>query len=1068
MKSIKLFTGPFESLYYFSTRVETLVKAGKYNFLVFLPVNRAVRYYKKRLVDTAPNRAMIDPPVFTFDEALTRLYRRLPHSKKIIDSDMFLMMIEDILNQHGSDFRFFTAGTAVSSGLIRKTGDMIKELRRFGYNGTAFSKLAIPERDYDELKFRDFERLLKMLDERLGERYIDEPFARHQAALHFSEEIFRSVFPGTEHIFISGYGLFTPAMFLFIEKVSRWAEVNIKLEYDKANPALFRHTIQAAKRIMAMNAQVQKSNTEGYLARFLFNPEPTAGKKKDFTNRIEIQALSSRREEVAFIAAKIRELHFEHKIPLHRFAVTFANLERYVPDIRRVFRDFDLPINLSTGFPLIQSPLVRQFLNTLQAIANGFPLESVFQLLQSPFTLPPASMNPDYLYRLLVKYRLRHLSPGWEQRLTQAPEYQNSADRPEEENLPFQMRLLQEYLAPYYSVPHRKPVAVFYEQLKSFWKNIGLFDWYRLDSRLLTERQKENEFRAFNRFISLLEKLVWILQELQGQKEITLSYFIGVIQNSVEQTVYNLTEWPDYGVQIMPRLEILAVDSEVLFIGGMVDGEFPRASTKDIFFNDRVRSEMGLIATEELLDQDRFLFYILLNAPKGKIILTYPRYEEESALVPSTFLNDLEEIAMVTHHQALPEDSRFLNKQRLWLNLGLSLQQQNYDEASRWLQLIATNAEESADLEGFFQRLQAMTQRYLPDRFSEYEGLLSSDAALKRLQSKYTQTTWSASRLESYAFCPMRFFFSHILELEDLPQIEDEVSAQERGSMTHRILYRFYRELKQKNQTRHPERHWELLQTIAQQELAGLPYRGIFLELERLRLLGSAHKKGVLQAFIETDQREIEATGFEPAYFELGFGSGGTDEKDAASQTQPVVLKSERGQLKLTGRIDRVDVDAEGRALVWDYKTGNAAKAIDVFSMAKGYYLQLPLYLLALSQIQPELRPVLGGYFLVSDASSLKRKAALADAGEVDFVTEKKALLPHPKAQEAPATLDFEAFLHHMLTLGFEAVERLLQGRFHHTFFPKENACSSYCPYRRMCQKNVGKLMKMAEELQGE
>ena len=122
----------------------------------------------------------------------------------------------------------------------------------------------------------------------------------------------------------------------------------------------------------------------------------------------------------------------------------------------------------------------------------------------------------------------------------------------------------------------------------------------------------------------------------------------------------------------MPRLEIQALDFDVLFIGGLIDGEFPRASAKDIFFSDPVREKIGLVAAEELLDQDRFIFYCLLDSSANKVMLTYPRFEGDRALVPSTFLADLEAIAGITKHEGnhIPDDHALVYSGQRWRGQG--------------------------------------------------------------------------------------------------------------------------------------------------------------------------------------------------------------------------------------------------------------------------------------------------------------------------------------------------------------------------------------------------------------
>ena len=107
---------------------------------------------------------------------------------------------------------------------------------------------------------------------------------------------------------------------------------------------------------------------------------------------------------------------------------------------------------------------------------------------------------------------------------------------------------------------------------------------------------------------------------------------------AIENTTYNLREWSDFGVQILPRLEILSLDIDYLFIGGLVEGEFPRLFTRDIFFNDQERQQIGLNASEDLLAQDRFLFYQWLSFPVKRLILSYPQVEGDSLYYHRLFL----------------------------------------------------------------------------------------------------------------------------------------------------------------------------------------------------------------------------------------------------------------------------------------------------------------------------------------------------------------------------------------------------------------------------------------------
>ena len=172
-------------------------------------------------------------------------------------------------------------------------------------------------------------------------------------------------------------------------------------------------------------------------------------------------------------------------------------------------------------------------------------------------------------------------------------------------------------------------------------ESLGLLKWFHPANEALSVQEQEKEYRAFNRFRKLLDEIMWMLNHIHGNSAIPVSEYYHYLSLIIENSTYNLREWSDYGVQIMPRLEILSLNLNHFFIGGLVEGEFPRFYTRDIFFNDDERLEMGLNASEDRLNQDRFLFYQWLSSNTQNITLSYPLTEKDKTLQKSTFLTAL-------------------------------------------------------------------------------------------------------------------------------------------------------------------------------------------------------------------------------------------------------------------------------------------------------------------------------------------------------------------------------------------------------------------------------------------
>jgi hypothetical protein len=123
----------------------------------------------------------------------------------------------------------------------------------------------------------------------------------------------------------------------------------------------------------------------------------------------------------------------------------------------------------------------------------------------------------------------------------------------------------------------------------------------------------------------------------------------------------------------------------------------------------------------------------------------------------------------------------------------------------------------------------------------------------------------------------------------------------------------------------------------------------------------------------------------EPTHLELGFGfagdgggANGRGEEADIESGQPELPALDLGDgRRLRGRIDRIDVDASGRAVVFDYKN----KKVPLPSRwAADRNLQVPLYMRAAQELLG--LDVVGGFYQPLSGESLKPRGVLdADSG---------------------------------------------------------------------------------------
>ncbi|MFL6207097.1 MAG: PD-(D/E)XK nuclease family protein [Acidimicrobiales bacterium] len=234
------------------------------------------------------------------------------------------------------------------------------------------------------------------------------------------------------------------------------------------------------------------------------------------------------------------------------------------------------------------------------------------------------------------------------------------------------------------------------------------------------------------------------------------------------------------------------------------------------------------------------------------------------------------------------------------------------------------------------------------DRFTRFDGNLAG----LPVPSPVDRIT-SPTRLERWAGCPHRHLVEDLLRAAPVENPEDNlmITPIDKGSLVHEALERFLLSVLERPMAARPQpgQPWteadldHLLQIggalCDQYEARGLVGRPIFWTRDRRRILAD------LEATLACDSEHRAAHRSAPLFAELAFGF-------VAESIEAVEVRLPDGRiLRVRGRIDRVDVAADGTIHVVDYKTGRYADAYRALlgddPVGGGTKLQLPLYGLA-------------------------------------------------------------------------------------------------------------------------
>jgi RecB family exonuclease len=162
----------------------------------------------------------------------------------------------------------------------------------------------------------------------------------------------------------------------------------------------------------------------------------------------------------------------------------------------------------------------------------------------------------------------------------------------------------------------------------------------------------------------------------------------------------------------------------------------------------------------------------------------------------------------------------------------------------------------------------------------------------------------AARGLETFAACGVRWFVESVLKPD---RIEPDPEPMRRGSLAHAVLERTLRRLR--------EREGSARLTPGSLDAALAELRVALRELRGREVAGArgaAALRALEEDLVKYLRHEAECgAGLEPRFLEWSFGREG-DEHPA--------LALNGGAYSVTGRVDRIDVDDAGAALVTDYK----------------------------------------------------------------------------------------------------------------------------------------------------
>ncbi|HEX2016922.1 MAG TPA: PD-(D/E)XK nuclease family protein [Solirubrobacteraceae bacterium] len=396
-------------------------------------------------------------------------------------------------------------------------------------------------------------------------------------------------------------------------------------------------------------------------------------------------------------------------------------------------------------------------------------------------------------------------------------------------------------------------------------------------------------------------------------------------------------DWP--AVSVLDPLALRARRVRALFMCGLQEGEFPATGRRHAFFSDQERRSLaeasGLVLDrrEDELAVERFLFYATVSRAERLLVLSYRTADDDGRpQVPSLFVND------VADHF---DDRIWRERRRRALGAVAWPGPPPGPRAQRQMDALSG-----------------------PRAAPEPIAALRSQPVLRELRER---PAWSASSLEAFSDCPVRWLLERWMSLQ---RLEADPEPLARGALSHAVLETTLRRLaEQEGSGRVTERTLPAARRLLAQALREhAPDFVLSADPSRKR---AALRRLELDLERYLEQEASSGSSFAPRHFELGFGMPDDDSAEALT----IGAHEVPSQVRIRGRIDRVDVDPSGRqAIVYDYKGRSAPEAGKWLSERR---FQIALYMRAVTERLG--LEVVGGLYQPLVGRDLRPRGALAD-----------------------------------------------------------------------------------------
>lgn len=634
--------------------------------------------------------------------------------------------------------------------------------------------------------------------------------------------------------------------------------------------------------------------------------------------------------------AEVREVMrrvLSNENPLDQVEVIASNYEAYASAIHTLSSELDISCTYGSGLPLQYARMGRTLMKLLHWLENDFPIADFIALLRDGGL---SLRNMDESIRSSEWIRsLENLHIGWgKERYLDLLESIEDGGAAEEESLLVSLRKI------FHGIFAKWPS-------EDAWSPAFIMTWLQQIVTKYGTIQNEDDaviVKEMDELVASLSSVDAISPSLM-KKDIALQYVAQLLSgirvkgtSTPSPGAIHISSLSGGGLTGRPFTYMIGMDEHNWSVSSRQDPVLLDEERQSISANLALASKHGRLAK---IDQ-----HIRLGSITGNVTLSYSSYQVAEGKQASPAF-ELLQIFRINHQKSDADYSGMgeaLGIPVSYLSHKAINEENSHPVDSSDLWTVALTDEQDRMRNGrgrlnvAYPHLnkgnQAVMNR-VSNAISAHDGIIQSDTLVAEMGKR----AFSASQLERYAECPMRFYFGYVLGIWSKDEATYDrtrwLEPMERGNLLHRIFYEYLKQITSDGSL--PANHdRSIMQSITEEQLA---------DYKRLVPAPSQH---ILQKESDEIRQDVEwfyneelTKTTRPLHFE----------QELTIDGEPMQLKLTDGTfLTIKGFIDRIDQIGPHSYRIIDYKTGSPGKYRDNAYFAGGTQLQHALYTLAAEQ----------------------------------------------------------------------------------------------------------------------